>query len=251
MSLDAKNKERPVVASAGRGGDRDAFVARLQRIVGQWRSADRLARAMGVSPSAFRKWLKGEAEPSRERLIALAQAAGVNVGWLATGQGPEPNFRAPGGAGGEKLGGSLAASEFLVLPKPSDQGAVAAGPVTPAPPDGQESGFIAFGHGWIRRNFRIEPDELLLETAVGESMQPTIRDGDILLVDTTDRRLREFGIYVLRYLDELLVKRVQRKLDGSIILISDNAVYETERIASDNARSVEVVGRVVWSGGKL
>ena len=68
--------------------DKSAFVSRLQTILAHWPSADRLARAMGVSPSAFRKWLKGEAEPSRERLVALARTTGVGVAWLAEGEGP-------------------------------------------------------------------------------------------------------------------------------------------------------------------
>src|ERR1700748_3399247 len=76
----------------GTGADKSAFVDRLKVILSHWPSADRLARAMGVSPSAFRKWLKGEAEPSRERLVALARAAGVGVAWLAEGEGPEPVF---------------------------------------------------------------------------------------------------------------------------------------------------------------
>ena len=50
---------------------------------------------MGVSPSAFRKWLRGEAEPGRERLIALADATKVSIAWLATGEGPEPVFARP------------------------------------------------------------------------------------------------------------------------------------------------------------
>src|ERR1700712_4263154 len=79
-------------ASSGIGAEKSAFVERLHTILAHWPSADRLARAMGVSPSAFRKWLKGEAEPSRERLVALAHAAGVGVAWLAEGKGPAPTF---------------------------------------------------------------------------------------------------------------------------------------------------------------
>src|SRR3954471_21408051 len=78
--------------------DRTAFIARLQAILRHWPSADRLARATGVSPSAFRKWLRGEAEPSRERLVALAQASGVSVGWLVSGEGPDPQLRAAAGS---------------------------------------------------------------------------------------------------------------------------------------------------------
>lgn len=234
---------RPAVS---RGAERDAFVARLRRIVSHWRSADRLARTMGVSPSAFRKWLKGEAEPSRERLVALAAAAGVSIGWLALGEGPAPRFR-EGRAAPADL--DMDPSQFLFLPKIPE--AAAAGAETPAPPDEQTSAFIAFGHDWVRRCFGIEPDELMLETAVGESMHPTIGDGDVLLIDSTDRRFREFGIYVLEYAGQRLVKRVQRKLDGSLVLISDNEVYEPERIDAARAPEVKALGRVIWSGGKL
>src|SRR3954451_730189 len=82
----------------GVAADRAAFVARLHTILSHWPSADRLARAMGVSPSAFRKWLKGEAEPSRERLVGLARVAGVGIAWLAQGEGPAPALEPVSGA---------------------------------------------------------------------------------------------------------------------------------------------------------
>ena len=236
-----------------RGADRPAFVGRLQTILRHWPSADRLARAVGVSPSAFRKWLRGEAEPSRERLVALADAAGVGVAWLAKGDGPEPRFPELAGSTGAQTASSqndtgVNPRLFVLLPKRPE--AAAAGSGTPAPPS-PLSEFIAFGHDWIRTTFRLEPEDLLLESAVGESMQPTVRDNDLLLVDTTDRKLREFGIYVLEYQGERLVKRVQRKLDGSLILISDNAIYEAERIPAERVNDVTVLGRAVWSGGRI
>src|SRR3954464_4819853 len=105
----------------GTGADKLAFVHRLQVILTHWPSADRLARAMGVSPSAFRKWLKGEAEPSRERLVALARASGVGVAWLAEGEGPTPAFEsAPNGRvrrpGGRDSGGNMDWDQFVLLP---------------------------------------------------------------------------------------------------------------------------------------
>jgi transcriptional regulator with XRE-family HTH domain len=101
----SRSRERSVSIGglATTGMERAAFVARLRLILQQWPSADRLARAMGVSPSAFRKWVKGEAEPSRERLVALASSARVPIGWLATGEGPEPDF-AEGDPPGQRRG---------------------------------------------------------------------------------------------------------------------------------------------------
>lgn len=227
-------------------------MARLQIILRHWPSADRLARAMGVSPSAFRKWLRGEAEPSRERLIALAYAAKVSIAWLATGEGPEPSLAGPDSAiirgRADPAQDAVNPRHFVLLPKRPE--AAAAGAVTPAPPL-PESEYIAFRHDWIRTAFHIDPDDLIMETAVGESMKPTIQDGDLLLVDTTDRTFRHFGIYVVEILGERLVKRVQRKLDGSLVLISDNATYEPDQVPPGLAKDVTVIGRVVWGGGGL
>ncbi len=235
----------------GSGADKSAFVDRLKTILAHWPSADRLARAMGVSPSAFRKWLKGEAEPSRERLVALARAAGVGVAWLAEGEGPAPAFEQNSGGrrrtGGRPPADDMDWSQFVLLPHRAE--AAAAGSVTPPDPTGTE--WIALRHDWVRAVCKVEPTDLLLETATGESMTPTIRDGNTLLIDTTDRTFRNFGIYVLEINEQRLVKRVQRKHDGSLVLISDNSAYQPDTVDKEAASHVTVVGRVVWAGGTV
>jgi phage repressor protein C with HTH and peptisase S24 domain len=237
--------------TADGGADRAAFVSRLHTILRHWPSADRLARAMGVSPSAFRKWLKGEAEPSRERLVALADAASVSVGWLARGEGPEPRLQGPSRPSRERhdtpRDGGLDTQRFVLLPKRPE--AAAAGAETPAAPPGSE--YMALRDDWIRATFGIEPDRLLLETARGESMLPRIHDGALLLVDTTEQQFHSFGVYVLEIAGERLVKRVQRKVDGSLTLISDNPAYEADHVPPAEATDVTVVGRVLWSCGPV
>jgi len=231
------------------GADRAAFISRLHNILQHWPSADRLARATGVSPSAFRKWLRGEAEPSRERLVALAQAAGVAVGWLVSGEGPEPRLgdatisRSRGAA--ISLEAGLDRQHYIVLPKRPE--AAAAGPESPPPPNATE--FIAFHRDWVRSALGIEPENLLVETAIGESMQPGILDGDLLLVDTTDKRFHSFGVYVLEIAGERLVKRIQPRLDGSVTLISDNTAYEAEHVSPDQTGTINIIGRVLWTCG--
>ncbi len=223
-------------------------MARLQIVVQQWPSADRLAKATGVSPSAFRKWLKGVAEPSRDRLVALAEAAGVNVSWLAQGEGAEPDLASLAArAHSPDLAGNPNISQYLVLPKRPEGAAAGSGhPVVGGPVE-----FIGFRHDWLRATFGRDPGDLILEIAIGESMEPDIRNGDLLLVDTTDQTFRNFGIYVIEVRGERLVKRVQRKFDGSLILISDNKVYQPESIPAELAKEVHVVGRVIWRGGPL
>lgn len=234
------------------GAGRAAFTARLQLILQHWPSTDRLARAMGVSPSAFRKWLRGEAEPSRERLIALADASRVSVAWLAKGEGPAPSFmQAEEGGGRGRASDGAAAVEsgrFVLLPKQPESATASVGS---SPPADTRTGYLALRHDWVRTNLGLEPTDLALETTIGESMLPTIRPGDLLLVDTTDRTVKEVGVYVLEYHGERMVKRVQRKLDGSLVLFSDNATYEPDRMEGEMLQSVTVVGRVVWRGGTV
>jgi phage repressor protein C with HTH and peptisase S24 domain len=137
--------------------------------------------------------------------------------------------------------------EFVLLPRRAE--AAAAGSETPPAPSGSE--FIALRHDWVRSVCGVEPGKLVLETAIGESMTPTIRDGNTLLIDTADQTFRNFGIYVLEINGQRLVKRVQRKHDGSLVLISDNSAYQPDTVDRAAAGDVSVVGRVVWVGGTV
>ena len=239
----SKRKPQPQLA----GADQAGFVARLRLVVAQWPSADRLARATGVSPSAFRKWLKGEAEPSRDRLVALASTAGVSVAWLAQGEGPEPDLVSMDARVHNPEAAGLDRMQFHLLPKVAEAAAAGSG----KPVDDGATEFMGFRHDWLRATFQLAPQDIILETAVGDSMEPAIADGDLLLVDTTARIVRSFGIYVIEMRAERLVKRVQRRLDGSLILISDNSRYYPETISPEAVADVQVVGRVIWRAGRL
>jgi phage repressor protein C with HTH and peptisase S24 domain len=85
---------------------------------------------------------------------------------------------------------------------------------------------LAFKEDWIRRELRASPDDLRLIYVQGDSMEPDLRAGDIILIDHTDTHARREGIYVLRMEDALLVKQVQRMPGGVLRLISRNPAYE-------------------------
>ena len=106
-------------------------------------------------------------------------------------------------------------------------------------------GQLRFSARWLKAN-GLSAAMLSAIEVEGDSMEPTLRDGDEILVDRTPRPLRS-GIHVLRLDDVLLVKRIERAGEA-LRLISDNRAYpEIERAANE----VEIVGRVVWKGGRL
>lgn len=112
-------------------------------------------------------------------------------------------------------------------------------------------GAIAFDPAYLRRLTGGTGAALSLITVDGESMAPTLNDGDDILVDRNDtaERLRD-GIYVLRVDEALLVKRLAiDPVSGGLLIRSDNADYPEW-----TARAVDqlsIVGRVVWVGRRL
>lgn len=66
--------------------DSELFIARLRKAIGDV-SIRAFAERCGVSEGALRANLRGT-EPSRSALINISRASGVNLEWLATGEGP-------------------------------------------------------------------------------------------------------------------------------------------------------------------
>lgn len=105
---------------------------------------------------------------------------------------------------------------------------------------------IRFSARWLR-SLGLRPGALSVIAVVGDSMEPTLRDGDEILVDRTPAPLRD-GVHVVRIDDTLLVKRVDTGHPGVILLLSDNPAYSTITCKPDE---VTVIGRVVWKGGRI
>ncbi|KIO49656.1 hypothetical protein SQ11_05785 [Nitrosospira sp. NpAV] len=109
----------------------------------------------------------------------------------------------------------------------------------------------AFRSEWIRNALGVSAKDLALISVKGDSMEPTLTSGDMILVDIRNGRIEDNAIYVLQHDGDLLVKRIQRKLDGTVTVISDNKQYDSEVLNRAGAAALRVVGRVVWSGRRM
>ena len=113
-------------------------------------------------------------------------------------------------------------------------------------------GRIAFDSAWLR-GLGLgggRADRLSVIRVDGDSMTPTLSDGDEILVDREDGAgaLRD-GIYVLRIEDTLVVKRVSLGPGGRLSVRSDNEAYPGW--PDIDPASVDPVGRVVWVGRRV
>ncbi|PZU58841.1 MAG: peptidase S24 [Sphingobium sp.] len=111
-------------------------------------------------------------------------------------------------------------------------------------------GTVAFDGGWLR-SLGARAEMLSIIRVDGESMAPTLGDGDDIMVDRGDAtdRLRD-GIYVLRMDGTLMVKRVALgPRRGGFSVLSDNPHYPGW--PDVDGVLVDIVGRVVWTGRRL
>lgn len=111
-------------------------------------------------------------------------------------------------------------------------------------------GHYGFDRQWLQRISGGRPENLSIVQVRGDSMSPTLIDGDDILVERVDgsKRLRD-GIYVLQRDDALLVKRVTLSPSaGRLHIASDNPAYPSW--PDCDAGGVQIIGRVVWSGRK-
>jgi hypothetical protein len=112
--------------------------------------------------------------------------------------------------------------------------------------DVDRAGEIALTYEWLNRHLHHTTGELASVQVMGDGMAPTLIDGDTIIIDRGVREVQVDAIYVIHMLGQRLVKRVQRKLDGSLVIISDNQAYEREHVPRARVGEIEVVGRMVW-----
>lgn len=219
------------------------FPERLKEAIGE-ESVRSFANKCAQSDGVLRKYLNGETLPTLDRVEKIAQAANVSPVWLAFGMGEKKL-----GIGGisESQENYKTTQDFALVPRYNVQ--ASAGPGADVHSE-QIVDFLAFKRTWLRE-LDLQENCLALITARGDSMLPTIKDESLLLVDTREGLPLREGIYVLRMDGVLLAKRLQRLLDGAILIKSDNSVYQEIKAEKEQIQLLNIVGRVVWTGSKL
>jgi phage repressor protein C with HTH and peptisase S24 domain len=112
---------------------------------------------------------------------------------------------------------------------------------------------------WMARRLTRNVSRLRLLRAHGDSMEPTIRNGALLLVDESDRKLPltppvpknpwdHPDIYVFTHEGAVRVKRLRQDRTGPVLAISDNTIYSPEILRKPEFK---IEGRVVWWDNRL
>ena len=222
---------------------------RLQILAPNVAARQLLVVASRVPASTFQRMLKGTNEPQASNLMRIAQAANVSMDWL-TGLTDENDRAASISQSMITSADSASAPEGFVM-VPMLQVTAAAGRGRFTTPDDLTGGdMVGFREVWLR-TLGLTPGRTHILWAVGDSMNPTISDGDMLLIDRMIDKVLDDGIYVVVVGGGVVVKRIQLRHNGSVVLKSDNDRYDEQIIPPDEVPSLVVEGRVRWVGGPI
>jgi phage repressor protein C with HTH and peptisase S24 domain len=216
------------------------FADRLRLVQGR-DSVNAMASKCGIPYTTLRQYFGGT-EPSATNVAKIAQACGVDLTWLITGNG-------------EMRPESLGFHEDQARYRVDDVGL--SGLVVVRRLDGyvlteQEylAEMLAFPASLLVR-IGLSATTARLLVVRGDSMAPTLQHGDLVLLDTSVESVKESGIFAVSVDDRVFVKRIQPRYDGSLQVVSDNPIYPPEKISATDAAAFKIVGQVRWFGRSI
>lgn len=212
----------------------DDFCERMNVLIDVVGGPAELARKSGLSRRVIDKYKSGESDPSRSRLVALAAAAGVSLRWLATGDGPMKD--ADPVATIRPAGGLPQGVPIYDAALSLGQGRLNG--------DAPVVGYLDLPDAYVRDVLHAPPGKVIVAYCSGDSMAPTIKDRDLVLIDTAATTFSRDDLYAFSFKDEGYIKRLQRAGDAFVVH-SDNPAYTDWSVTGSDLRELRVIGRVV------
>lgn len=218
--------------------DKEKVAERLRAAVKMAGGNKRISEKANVPLSTLNGYIGGKAIPTFHSITELAAACDVSLDWLAYNADISSD------------GPNISSDALYSIPRYDVEASAGNGALVEV--ENVEDHFTV-SKDWLAK---IAPNDAkvgIIE-ARGDSMEPTIQDGDIMMINfnITSKHVSVGGVFVISVNGNLLVKRLQVMTSGDIKVISDNDLYEPELISAEFLdESVTVHAQVIWSGGKI
>lgn len=192
-------------------------IRRRRKLLGL--SQKKLANLLGVTYGNISHWEVGITNPKPSNLSALAEALDTTVEWLLDGvEDSEKNSDA---------------DYFLDIPPLIHGG-----------------GPKYFPRAQLESQ-NLDLESLYWMSAPDDSMSPSIHEGDVLVIDVSDREVKDGKVYIVRYAGSLIVKRLFKRINGLLLRSDDSTASPDETLPLSKQDAIDVVGRVVLRIGEL
>jgi phage repressor protein C with HTH and peptisase S24 domain len=220
----------------------DSVMSRFAKAVGL-ESDKAIAECLGMSPTAYSNRKQRGSIPYDE-LIEYLHSHNMDIGRMLS----------PGTASYEITPSSVQPVLYKRTNYESDEfAAVSRYNIQVAAGHGAINGIeeqlhpLAFRRDWLATR-HLSPDKLVIVDVSGNSMEPYLKDGDMVLVDRSQTTVTSGKTYVLRIDGHLLVKNLQLLPQGMVQVCSFNAGFAPYQVdLSNEALDMAVIGRVVAS----
>lgn len=254
--------DKPPPRSARR---RDALLKLIEHFVpARFEKQHEMAAALGLAPAHLSQMKSGHRTIGNDSADRIEQGLGLDAGALDHGE----RVLLPPTSGANVLSeqeapdnnkGINMQSNIVRLrqhDEPSEDGYVRMALMSPRPSAG--SGSVVSEVPYVVRHLDVleswarttlgcaDPLRVKLLTCVGDSMENTIKDRDVVFVDLAQNRFTHPGIYVLSIGESLIVKRLDMTVTGDLDVISDNRdKYAPQRVHASDLDQVNIAGRVL------
>ena len=212
-----------------------SLASRFQTVIDQLAAGNkkRFAEMTGKSASHIYKICRGHSRPSMAYLQSLYDDYRVDLTWLLTGEQSDAVHPA----------GIVSAADQVLAPMFDVKASAGGGAMVEG--EGVED-YFTFHKSFLSRQLGVSGERLVFVTVDGDSMEPTLFDGDQVLVDMTQQSVRNGAIYLLNTERGLVTKRLQQQ-QQQLLVSSDNHDYDSWQLDLSNVQENPVLGRVVWT----
>ncbi|WP_425064076.1 XRE family transcriptional regulator [Pyruvatibacter mobilis] len=195
-------------------------------------TTEEAATRFGVSRRTLESYERNQGDPKASFLSSLV-SAGADPSWLLAQETPEA------------IGNPDNQTPTIYIPRFDVTLSAGAGAFADR---AQQLDAIPFTQDFLRRKLgRTSTEGLAALDVMGDSMAPTLSDGDLVIADQNMRAAGD-GVYAISIGDVLAVKRLHRRTDGGVDVISDNPHYPTENKSEEEAaETMTIIGRVRWA----
>ncbi|WP_070964635.1 XRE family transcriptional regulator [Vibrio sonorensis] len=205
------------------------FSNRLNQIKGEL-SGRKFADKCGVSHTVMGRYLSGDTSPTLDALIKISRANNVNIDWLAGADNVSfENAR------------FLNVTDFETIPIYSAEASAGCGCFI-------DEDSVVGEHLILVEDLKrlgIKKDDACAIKARGDSMLPTLMDGDLLVVDAREQVGVYDGVYAISIDNQLLVKRLRYDIPSQgYHIISDNPEHDNFLLPREELSRLRVNGRV-------
>ena len=216
--------------------------AQTAHTTGQTPTQETISAALGIGQSALSQRLRGKMAMSRDFAVAVAKLIGCKVADFSPTLAQEIEHLVEGVTQSDE-------DDYAQVRRVDVNVSAGRGVLVVEEPSKSALTF--------RRSFLHEvgttPNSSLIVTVKGNSMDPTLRDRAVLLVNTAAKTVMNGQIYAFRRDGELFVKRLHRTKEGDLLAVSDNPDREQypDITIPVYDQDFEIIGRALWMGTKL